>query len=143
MANDAEWTSDEIIAWLGTLGIGAGLDVDIEAVVSGPYIPDMPHRVAVITPIAGAGETLNGLGDISGFQLLVRGDPNDPPSAERLARGADRAIRFSPFPMDVAGGLLRLARVMRSGGGPAVLAMEDDADRVSLTCNYLTEILRY
>lgn len=137
----AEWTTTEIIAWLTSLGIGDGLAVDM-LLVAGPYIPVMPDQVGVVTPTAGPGETMDGVGDISGFQLLTRGEQNQPATAELLAHQADRRIRFSSFPTDVAGGGLRLLRTMRSGGGPAVLAMEDDGDRTSLVCTYLTEILR-
>jgi hypothetical protein len=136
-----EWTAVEIIEWLAKLGIGPGLAVDLEEMREGPYIPDMPDRVGVVTPTAGAGETMDGIGDTPGFQLLVRGEQNQPSSGLRLALQADRLIRFSPFPLTVPCGL-RLLRVVRSGGGPAVLAMDDDADRVSATCTYLTEILR-
>lgn len=138
---EAEWTTTEIIAWLTALGIGDGLAVDM-LLAPGPYIPDMPDRVGVVTPTAGPGETMDGVGDISGFQLLTRGEQNQPVTAELLAHQADRRIRFSAFPIDVAAGGLRLLRVLRPGGGPAVLAMEDDGDRTSLVCTYLTEILR-
>lgn len=134
-----EWTSASVIEWLTGLGIGDGLALDLP-LFSGPYIPEMPSLLAVVTTISGAGETMDGIGDIPGFQLLVRGRPNDPISAEYAARRADTLIRSAPFPMDVAG--FRLLRALRSGGGPAVLGGEDDGDSTILTCNYLTEIIR-
>lgn len=135
-----EWTSASVIEWLGTLGISAtGSELELP-VFSGPYIPEMPHLLAVVTTISGAGESMDGVGDIPGFQLLIRGRQNDPISAEYAARRADTLIRFAPFPVDVAG--FRLVRALRSGGAPAVLGGEDDGDSTILVCNYLTEIIR-
>jgi hypothetical protein len=140
LLDEADWTVDEVITWLASLGIGEGLQLDRQ-VFPGPYIPDEPDELFVVTAIAGAGESMEGIGDITGFQLYTRGAQNNPGEAERAAKRADRAIRFGSFPIDVADGNLRLLRVMRSGGGPSVLGQED-GDCTSLTCNYLTEILR-
>lgn len=139
MTAPLEWTSGSVVTWLSMLGIGSNLDLDLP-VYSGPYIPEMPTMLAVVTTISGAGESMDGVGDIPGFQLMVRGRPNDPVSAEYAARRADTLIRFAPFPMDVAG--FRLVRALRSGGAPAVLGGEDNGDSTILTCNYLTEIIR-
>src|SRR5882762_3441620 len=143
MADEVEWDVDQVIAWLAGLGIGEGLAIDAP-VYPGPYIPETPDLLFVVTPIGGAGETLEGIGDVSGFQLYTRGSQGQGQTAsgQRLALRADRVIRFSPFPMTVADGALRLLKVQRSGGVPAALAMDDDADRVSFTCHYLTTILR-
>lgn len=137
---DVEWTAVEMIEWLAALGIGPRLAVDLE-MVEGPYVPDMPDRVGVVTPVAGAGESMDGVSDMPGFQLLVRGDQGDPSSGYRLALAADRRIRFDSFPATTPCGL-RLVRVVRSGGGPALLPREDDGDRVTAVCTYLTEIAR-
>jgi len=134
-----EWTSASVITWLAQLGIGPDLDLDLP-VFSGPYIPEMPPLLAVVTTISGAGEAMDGVSDIPGFQLLVRGLPNQPVSAEYAARRADTLIRFAPFPMDTAG--FRLVRAMRTGGAPAVLGGEDDGDSTIVVCNYLTEVIR-
>lgn len=142
-APDVEWDVEQVIAWLAGLGIGENLDVDAPVYV-GPYIPDTPDLLFVVTPTSGAGEWLEGVADTSGFQLYTRGAQGQGQTAtgQRLALAADRRIRFAPFPMPVAGGALRLLRVQRAGGVPTALAMDDDADRVSFTCHYLTTILR-
>lgn len=137
---DAEWTVTELIAWLAALGVGPGLAVDAP-VYPGPYRPDMDDRLFVATPVSGPGETMEGLGDIGGFQLFTRGDQGDPASGELLAKRADRRIRFGPMPYLVPGTGLVLGRVLRSGGPPTGLP-EDDGDRVPFVCTYLTEILR-
>lgn len=141
LPDEVWWTSAEIVVWLASLGIGVGRALDV-LVWEGPDYPDTPDELFVVTPIAGAGETLEGIGDMVGFQLLTRGPQLDPSGAQKMAYHADRAIRFSGFPCDVAGGALRLARVLRSGGAPALLGPADNAVRSILTCNYLTEILR-
>lgn len=143
MADDVEWDVEQVIAWLAGLGIGEGLAVDAPVFV-GPYIPEVPDLLFVVTPTGGAGETLEGAADVSGFQLYTRGGQGEGQTAtgQRLALRADRLIRFAPFPMTVADGGLRLLRVQRAGGVPAALATDDDADRVSFTCHYLTTVLR-
>ena len=135
------WTRAAVIDWLGVLGIGEGLTLDLP-LYSGPYIPETPPLLGVVTLISGAGESMEGIADTPGFMLLVRGEPNQPVTAETAALRADQLIRFAPFPMDVAGGGFRLIRTMRSGGAPAVLGGEDDGDSTTLTCNYLTELIR-
>ncbi len=138
-APPVEWTSASVIEWLTGLGIGSGLDLDVP-LFSGPYIPEMPPLLGVVTTTSGAGEAMDGVSDIPGFQLMVRGLPNLPVSAEAAARRADYLIRFAPFPMDVAG--FRLVRALRSGGAPSVLGGEDDGDSTIVVCTYLTEIIR-
>lgn len=146
LPNDPCWTGKEIVRWLRGLGLGVGWvdgpDGPDVVLNPGPYVPDMPDWMFSVTPLPGYGETMDGAGDVSGFQLLTRGPQNDPDAAERMADIADRMIRFSGFPMPVADGGLQLTRVMRSGGGPQVTPRDDDGDRTSLTCNYLTEIMR-
>lgn len=143
---EAIWSGAEIVTWLRGLGLGVGWmtgsegpDVPVEV---GPYVPDMPDCLFVVTPIPGAGATMEGIGDVTGFQLRTRGPQVDPDAAERMAKIADRMIRDADFPVDVAAGGLRLVRILRSGAGPAELPTDDSGDRTTLTCNYLTEIIR-
>lgn len=136
------WTTTAIIAWLGTLGIGKGLTIDV-TVVAGPYVPKMPDTVAVVTTIGGVGEAMEGALDTPGFQLRIRGrqDPTSrDASAEQLALGADRLIRTAPLPKEVATGV-RLLPVTRSGGRPAPLPTPDAGDRIEFTATYLTPVL--
>jgi len=136
------WTETEIITWLATLGIGKGLACDVTVVV-GPYVPKMPDTVAVVTTIAGPGETMDGVLDTGGFQLRIRGrqDPTQrSTSAARLAHLADRLIRRAPLPAEVVPGV-RLLPVTRSGGRPSPLPTPDPGDRVEFTTTYLTPVL--
>lgn len=136
------WTTRSIIDWLASLGIGPGLAVDLEAVVAGPYLPEMPDRVGVVTTVGGVGESMDGIADTPGFQLLIRGwqDPESvDDSAEHAALAADRLIRTADLPKLVDG--TWLLPISRSGGRPAPLPDEDDADRVIFTCTYLTPVI--
>jgi hypothetical protein len=109
----------------------------------GPYVPDMPDNVGVVTTVPGPGLSLEGAADTNGFQLLVRGlqDPTSTDgSAEDNALRADRLILFADLPAEVTPGV-RLLPVSRSGGRPAPLAQEDDGDRITFVCTYLTPVL--
>ena len=136
------WTTRAIIGWLADLGITPGGTVNVR-VVPGPYVPKTPDRIAVVTTIGGPGEFLEGAGDVAGFQLLIRGrqDPKSLDStAEDDALTADRLIRFGAPPGDVTPGV-RLLPVTRSGGRPVPIPNEDDGDRITFTCTYLTPVL--
>jgi hypothetical protein len=131
-----------IIDWLTALGIGPDLAVDLDVpIFPGPYVPDMPDRIAVVTTIPGPGDSMQGIADTPGFQLLIRGlqDPTDvDASAEEAALAADRLIRFAPPPALV--GDTWLLPVTRSGGRPAPIP-QDDGDRITFTCTYLTPVI--
>lgn len=137
------WTTRAIIDWLTDLGIGEGLTVDLEApIYAGPYLPETPDVIAVVTTIGGVGEDMEGLRDTPGFQLLIRGRQDAESvddTAEQLALRADRLIRFASLPALVAD--TWLLPVSRSGGRPVLLPQEDDGDRITFTCTYLTPVL--
>jgi hypothetical protein len=136
------WTTRAIIDWLATLGIGEGLTVDL-VMSPGPYVPDMPDNVGVVTTIPGPGLSMEGVADTGGFQLLIRGlqDPTSTDaSAEENALRADRLIIRASLPAEVVTGV-RLLPISRSGGRPAPLPQEDDGDRITFVCTYLTPVL--
>lgn len=137
------WTTRAIIDWLTSLGIGPGLAVDLDdPIYPGPYVPAMPDRIAVVTTVGGLGESMEGVADTPGFQLLIRGsqDPtSSDASAEETALAADSLIRRAPLPAIVGG--VWLLPVTRSGGRPAPVPQEDDGDRITFTCTYLTTVL--
>lgn len=138
----AAWTTADIITWLGTLGVGRGGTVNLP-VRPGPYVDAEPDRLAVVTTIPGPGQSMQGVADTGGFQLLIRGrqDPTSrDPSAEQDALAADRLILRAPLPAEVTPGV-RLMPVVRSGGRPAPVPQEDDGDRISFVCTYLTTVL--
>lgn len=131
-------TTSDLIAWLGSLGIRPGGTVDV-AVFAGPWLPKMPDEVAVVTPISGPGESLQGMADTAGFQLRIRGRQDitgASPTGEANALAADRLILTAPLPALVGG--VQLLPIQRSGGRPAPLPDPDGGDRLSFTATYLT-----
>ena len=134
-------TTSDLIAWLATLGIQPGGTVDLP-VFPGPWLPKMPDELAAVTPISGPGETLQGAGDVAGFQLRIRGRQDitgASPNGEANALAADRLILTAPLPALVGG--VQLLPVTRSGGRPAPLPDPDGGDRLSFTCTYLTSFV--
>jgi hypothetical protein len=135
-----------LIAWLSTLG---GWDSNQETGVPfylGPYVPDSPDSVVVLTPTPGAGFMREGATDMCGFQARVRGpqggdgSPGAQSAAEALAFRLDRLIFAAPCPVTLPSGQVIVA-VHRLSGAPAPLAGEpDDADRFSFVAQYLIEV---
>jgi hypothetical protein len=110
-------TTSDLIAWLATLGIGPGLAVDLP-VFPGPRLPKMPDELAVVTPISGPGEWMDGDGDVAGFQLRIRGRQDITglsPTGEANALAADRLILRAPLPAPVVVGTENHLTVFRSG----------------------------
>jgi len=138
--------SAALISWLSTLG---GWDSNQETGVPfylGPYIPDSPDQVCVITPTPGAGYRLEGATDVCGFQARVRGpqggdgSPGAQSAAEALAHRLDALIFAAAYPVTLPSGQV-IVTAHRLSGAPAPLSGEpDDADRFSFVCQYLIEV---
>lgn len=129
------FTTQNIIDWLATLGITPGGTVNVR-VYPGPYIPEAPDVQAVVTTISGPGETMQGIGEVTGFQLRTQGSQRSTTSPEDAALAADRLILTAPLPALVGG--VWLQPVVRSGGRPAPFPLRDTGDRVAYTATYLT-----
>lgn len=136
------WTAAGIVGWLSGLGIRPGGLVDVELIdVGGPGaggIPEMPDRVAIVAPAAGAGLAMEGVLDRPEFDLYVRGPQGDPATADVMAQTADRLITGAQFPAQVDGAWL--VSVQRMGGRPAPTDRGVDGDRATYTATYSTEI---
>jgi len=136
-------STQAIIDWLASLGVGETLAVDVPLHRGDQGEIDTPQRYGLVTRIPGPGTSLvaeDAVGGVTGFQLLIYGDQRDPASAENLATGADVRILTAPLPATV--GDVRLMPVLRSGGPPApVPPFEDDAERTPYVCTYLTPVL--
>lgn len=128
------WATKDIITWLQALG------VEVPLYPGTQRIPDMPDRIAVVTPLPGAGLSMEGLADSPGFQLRTRGAQNSPDDCEAIAYDADKRILAAGFP--AALGDVQLVSVARSGGRPALLsALPDSGNRTEMVCTYLTTIM--
>ncbi|HMH89696.1 MAG TPA: minor capsid protein [Streptosporangiaceae bacterium] len=108
-----------LIGWLVSLGWDAQQEAGAP-VVMGPYVPDEPDRIVVVTPTGGPGYVLEGAADAGTFQARVRGPQDDQPAAEALAGLLDSLILNASFPVVLAGGEV-LVHVHRSGSGPSPL----------------------
>jgi hypothetical protein len=138
-------TSD-VIAWLSSQG---SWDTNQETGVPfylGPYVPDSPDRVVILTATPGAGYLREGATDVCGFQARVRGpqggdgSPDAQAAAEALAYRLDALIFGAAYPVRLPSGQV-IVTVHRLGGAPAPLSGEpDDADRFSFVAQYLIEV---
>jgi hypothetical protein len=125
-----------VIAWItGTLGWDATQETG-SPVLAGPYIPDSPDRLVVITVTPGPGYLLEGAADAGGFQARVRGGQNDQAGAEADAYALDALILGAQFPAVISGRVI--VHVHRLGGTPSPLASgPDDGDRYEFVTNYI------
>lgn len=137
-------TSD-VITWLTSLGWDTNQETGVPLYM-GPYVPDSPDQVAVITPVPGAGFMREGATDMCGFQARVRGpqggdgSPDAQAAAESLAYALDRLIFTAAYPVRLSSGQV-IVTAHRLTGMPAPMSgMPDDADRFSLTASYLIEV---
>ncbi|MGW1676032.1 phage tail terminator protein [Saccharopolyspora sp. NPDC002376] len=128
------WTTTNIITWLQALG------VEVPLFPGTQRIPEMPDRIAVVTPLPGMGLSLEGIADTPGFQLRCRGAQMSADDCEAIAYDADQRIRGADFPVTL--GAVQLTAVARSGGRPALLSsVPDSANRTEMVCTYLTTIM--
>lgn len=145
-------TGKATVAWLDQIGIGPGRTVDVEQIdvgEAGVDVPDMPHRLALVYPTSGAGQSLQGVLDSVGFQLRIRWEPNDPNGAQRAALLADRLISRAadhcPMWIDHPDGRTWLLFVERVGGRPTPLgdAPSADGDRTTYVCTYAATVAEH
>lgn len=102
----------------------------------GPYVPPMPHRLVVISPITGPGFLMEGAADAGAFQARVRGGTDDPDDAEYLMFRLDKMIERMQFPVTVGGH--QFIHIHRVSARPApLLPAPDSGRRYEYTCNYV------
>lgn len=136
----------DLIAWLSSQG---NWDSNQETGVPfylGPYIPDSPDRVVVLTSTPGAGYLREGATDVCGFQARCRGpqggdgSPGAQSAAEALAFRLDRLIFDAAYPVTLPSGQV-IVTAHRLGGTPAPLSgTPDSGDRYEYTASYLIEV---
>lgn len=104
--------------------------------VVGPYIPDEPDEVCIVTKTGGSGAEMDGLFDNYTFQIRYRGQQEHFESAEDGAMLVDHVLR-SAENVSIAGvpGL-----AFRRTGGPPDPDAPDDGGRTAFICNYVLTI---
>lgn len=137
-------TSD-VIQWLTGLGWNTNQETGCPLSM-GPYIPDTPDTLAVITMTPGAGYMAEGALDMCGFQARVRGGQSGDGSTdaqaatEALAYALDGLIFNAAYPCVLASGRT-LVTAHRLSGIPAPMAQaSDDQDRFTYVASYLIEV---
>jgi hypothetical protein len=135
----------DVISWI----LGMGWDGSQETgapLVMGPYVPDEPDTVVVLTATPGAGFQFDGAIDVCGLQARVRGGQSGDGSTdaqavtEALAYALDALIFGASYPVRLASGrTLVIAR--RLAGMPSpLMPAPDDSDRMTYVCSYLIEV---
>ena len=114
------------------------VNVDRTDFYEGPNLPDALGRHVITTVSGGAGLTTEMLFDQPAFQLRTTGEQGSYDDAESFAWQLDYAMLTAPVPFTL--GTERIILVSREGGGPSVLATEDDADRSVLVATYIVEL---
>lgn len=107
----------------------------------GPRQPEygVGDNVGVVTPTAGPGDDLEGIGDWFGFQTKLIGTETQFDELQQSAMALDRILRLElAVPLDLWG--TRVRAVVRSGGAPDMV-QEDERDRISFVGNYLVHEL--
>jgi hypothetical protein len=123
---DGVWSITAMLAWLNTLGLIDSRAQQLRLVDGTQPVPKMVDELAIVTPVSGPGESLEGLADA--------GD------VSAVARDSDRKIRFADFPTTVSN--VQLITVRRAGSPPAPLTgAPDPGERTEYVCTYLTTVM--
>lgn len=121
--------------WLVSLGVAIPPNTDgAAAPQEGPYIPEEPDQLVIVTMLPGAGFMYEAVADWPAFQLRVRSGQDAQSTAEALAQALDLAILRAKYPVTIDGTHIQV--VDRIGGAPAVLGPPDDAFRYDYVSNY-------
>jgi len=137
-------TSD-VITWIQSLGWNGNQETGAPLCM-GPYVPDTPDNLVVLTATPGPGFQREGATDMCGFQARVRGGQSGDGSTdaqaatESLAYALDALIFSAAYPARLASGKT-LVSAHRLSGMPTPMAQApDDMDRMTYTCSYLIEV---
>jgi hypothetical protein len=137
-------TSD-VITWLTSMGWDTNQETGCPLVM-GPYVPDTPDTLAVITATPGAGYMFEGATDMCGFQARVRGGQSGDGSTdaqaatETLAYTLDGLIFNAAYPCVLASGRTLVTAHRLSGMPTAMPFASGDEDRATYVCSYLIEV---
>jgi len=102
----------------------------------GPEVPEMPDVLGIVTTEPGQGYVNDGLFEVVGFRVQVRGGQNRHTDVEAYARQVDRLIEYGDYPHERWGSWVITA--YRSSGGPTPAPL-DNGRRVIYSCSYLAQ----
>jgi hypothetical protein len=137
-------TSD-VVAWILSLGWDGTQETGCP-IVMGPYVPDSPDTLAVVTMTPGAGFMRDGATDMCGFQARVRGGQSGDGSTdaqaitEALAYKLDDLIFAASYPARLASGRTLVIAHRLSGMPSPMPQASDDLDRWTYVASYLIEV---
>lgn len=123
--------TDALVTWVNAIST----EIEMKF-VKGPRNPEFlkADLVGTITPLEGAGLTLEAAGSLSSFQIRMQSREHQESALRKSAFQIDEALVFGDWPADVWG--TRIQYVGRTGGEPAIL-QEDEFDRVAYVCSYV------
>ena len=137
-------TSD-VIQWLAGQGWNTNQETGCPLVM-GPYVPDTPDRIAILTATSGPGFMLEGVTDVCGFQARVRGGQSGDGSTdaqaatEALAYHLDALIFNAAYPCVLASGRVLVAAHRLAGMPTPMPQASEDTSRFTYVCQYLIEV---
>lgn len=126
-------STQDIADWLNAQ------DATINAIV-GPFVPDMPDGLCVLTLVSGPGILLEGTIDGIAVQARVRGQQRNPTDAETRAYRVDNLIIEASKPGAI--GSHWFTDTYRLGGTPTPVQNDLDGERVNFTAAYVFEVGR-
>jgi hypothetical protein len=135
----------DVVAWIEAQGWDTTQETGCPLVM-GPYIPDTPDTLAVISATPGAGFMLEGATDMCGFQARVRGGQSGDGSTdaqsvtETLAYTLDGLIFTAAYPCVLSSGRTLVTAHRLSGMPTAMPQASDDQDRFTYVASYLIEV---
>lgn len=135
----------DVISWITGMGWDGTQETGCPLLM-GPYVPDTPDTIAVLTATPGAGFQFDGAVDVCGLQARVRGGQSGDGSTgpqevtEALAYALDALIFGAAYPVLLASGRT-LVIAHRLAGMPTPMPQaSDDMDRWTYVCSYLIEV---
>ena len=135
----------DVIQWITAQGWNGNQETGCPLVM-GPYIPDTPDNLVVVTATSGPGYMLEGVTDVSGFQARVRGGQSGDGSTtaqeatESLAYALDGLIFNAAFPCVLGSGRVLVAAHRLAGIPTPMPQASDDSSRMTYVCSYLIEV---
>lgn len=122
---------DLLIEWLNAVPTELG-----HQFILGPRQPEfqLDDRVGLVTPQQGPGLALDGLANVSSFDLKLTAREHQHMPLRRTAFSLDAALLWGPTRGSIWG--TQVQWVDRTGGEPGSIP-EDNLDRVAYLCSYI------